>query len=117
MDFISDHVLYILQITISMLCSTTNVFCDGGVTGPLGHPLLIFNDSSPTNPIFAGLASWTASCTEGPLVNGRPVAVYSRVSALLDWIRATVYSNGGTGTGICCRGEGLVILPPPCTCK
>ena len=95
-----------------MICSTTNVFCDGGVTSPLGHPLFVFNSSSSrqADPIFAGLASWTSSCTEGPLVNGRPVAVYSRVSALLDWIRATVYSNGGTGTGICCRGEDLVIL-------
>ena len=90
-----------------MQCSTTNVFCEAGAVAPLGEPLVVNSDG---DYVLLGLASWSESCTDGNILGGtylgEPIGIYHEVVSSLDWILKEVYSNGGPGTGICCRGEG-----------
>ena len=82
-----------------MLCSTKDVFCPDDAGYVRGSPLVTEDDD-----VIIGLASWHQSCAE-PLVKGQySVGVYAEISKLTTWILQTVYSQGGPGTGICCRG-------------
>ena len=89
----------ILQITADMLCSTKDVFCPDNVDYVVGSPLVIEEED-----VLIGLASWHDSCSS-PLVKTKTVGVYSDIAYLQSWILGTVYSQGGPGTGICCRGN------------
>ena len=83
-----------------MMCSTMDIFCPDGADYVRGTPLLTEDDD-----VIIGLASWHQSCSE-PLVKGQySVGVYADIAHLRTWIRQTVYSHGGPGTGICCRGS------------
>ena len=82
-----------------MLCSTKDVFCPDGADNVRGSPLVTEEED-----ILIGLASWHQSCTT-PLVKNKPVGVYANIAHLKTWILQTVYSHGGPGTGICCRGN------------
>ena len=87
----------ILQITADMLCSTMDVFCPEDADYVVGSPLVI-------EDVIIGLASWHQSCS-APLVKTKTVGVYADIVILQSWILGTVYSQGGPGTGICCRGN------------
>ena len=83
-----------------MMCSTINVFCPDDAEYVYGTPLVTEDDD-----VIIGLASWHQSCS-APLVKEQySVGVYADIALLTTWIRQTVYSHGGPGTGICCRGN------------
>ena len=83
-----------------MLCSTKDVFCPDNVDYVVGSPLVIGEED-----VLIGLASWHDSCSSPLVKNQYSVGVYSDIANLQNWILGTVYSQGGPGTGICCRGN------------
>ena len=83
-----------------MLCSAKDVFCPDDADYVRGSPLVTEEED-----ILIGLASWHQSCS-APLIKGQySVGVYTDIVNLQEWVKRTVYRNGGPGTGICCRGN------------